>query len=108
MGFYSKNEEWLRPTVGAASSLLGATIGTNNEGAGATVGGFMSTAGDLAGMIPGPLGMGLSAGLKVLGGLTNKAFGYKLNKENINKIGSNINQLTSFNSNAGSWDSFLY
>ena len=107
MGFYSKNEEWLRPTVNAASSLFGTAIGTNNEGAGATVGGFMSTAGDLAGMIPGPLGMGLNAGLKVLGGLTNKAFGYKLNKENINRIEGNINQLTSFNSDAGSWDSFM-
>ena len=107
MGFYSKNEDWLRPTVNAASSLFGAAVGTNNEGAGATVGGFMSTAGDLAGMIPGPLGMGLNAGLKILGGLTNKAFGYKLNKENINRIEGNINQLTSFNSDAGNWDSFM-
>lgn len=50
------------------------------------------------------MGAVASAGLGVIGGLTNRAFGSKLNKENINAVNDNISKLNSFNSNAGSFD----
>lgn len=45
-----------------------------------------------------------SAGLGLLGGLTNRMFGSKLNKENIAKVEANINNLNSFQSNASDFD----
>lgn len=45
-----------------------------------------------------------SAGLGVLGGLTNRMFGSKLNTENIAKVESDINRLNNFQSNASDYD----
>ena len=45
-----------------------------------------------------------SAGLNVVGGLTNRMFGSKLNQENINAVQGNINRLNNFQSNANSFD----
>ena len=91
--------------ISGAGSMIGGLAGSAisgglESGAGSIIGGL----GDVAAAIPGPWGAVASAGLKVVGGLVNRAFGSKLNQENINKVNSNINQMTSFNSNAGSFD----
>lgn len=44
------------------------------------------------------------AGLKVLGGLTNAAFGYKVDKERLNAMNAGIDSLKAFNSNASTFD----
>ena len=93
----------------AAIGAVGAAIG--NIGGGLLSGGMSSGAGNLisglgsiAGAIPGPWGAAASAGLGLLGGLTNRMFGSKLNKENIAKVEANINNLNSFQSNAYDFD----
>lgn len=50
----------------------------------------------VAAAIPEPWGAVASAGLGVLGGLTNRMFGSKMNTENIAKVEANINSLNSF------------
>lgn len=91
--------------LNAAGQFVGGVAG------GAIGGGLQSGAGNIigglnkvAGAIPGPWGAVTSAGLGIIGGLTNRAFGSKLNKENINAVNDNINRLSNFNSNAGSFD----
>ena len=95
----------LSGALGAAGQLVGSVAG------GAIGGGLQSGAGNVIGglskvasAIPGPWGAVASAGLGIIGGLTNRAFGSKLNKENINAVNDNINRLSNFNSNAGSFD----
>lgn len=95
----------LSGALGAAGQLVG------NIAGGAIGGGLQSGAGNVIGglskvasAIPGPWGAVASAGLGIIGGLTNRAFGSKLNKENINTVNDNINRLSNFNSNAGSFD----
>ena len=91
--------------VKAAGSAIG------NIGGGAIGGGFETGAGkalqglsNLASAIPGPWGAVASAGLGVLGGLTNRMFGSKLNNENIDKVESDISRLNNFQSNASDYD----
>lgn len=99
----------LSSALGAAGQLVGSVAG------GAIGGGLQSGAGNVfnglskvASAIPGPWGAVASAGLGIIGGLTNRAFGSKLNKENINTVNDNINRLSNFNSNAGSFDDLAY
>lgn len=84
-----------------AGSLAGTAIG----------GGFSSTAGsvvdslsNIASAIPGPWGAIAGAGLKVVGGLVNRAFGAKFNDANIKEVESNTRNLRNFTSNAGSYE----
>lgn len=86
------------PIVG---SLAGTAIG----------GGFSSKAGsvvdglsNIASAIPGPWGAIAGAGLKVVGGLVNRAFGAKFNDANIKEVESNTRNLRNFTSNAGSYE----
>jgi hypothetical protein len=44
------------------------------------------------------------AGLKIVGGLTNAAFGYKIDKERLNSINQGIADSRNFMSNASSFD----
>lgn len=74
-------------------------------------GGLESTAGNVfsglsgvASTIPGPWGAVASAGLGVLGGITNRAFGSKFNEENIASIENSISRLNSLTSGASSLD----
>lgn len=92
--------------LGALGTAVGGMVGT------AIAGGRESTAGNVidglsnvASAIPGPWGAVAGAGLKVIGGLTNAAFGVKLNQENINNVNNNIASMNGFQSNAGSFDS---
>lgn len=91
--------------LGAVGSMVGGLAGSAisggmESGAGNIIGGL----GKVASAIPGPWGAVASAGLQVVGGLVNRAFGSKLNQENINKVNANTDALASFTSNAGSFD----
>lgn len=91
--------------LGALGSAVGGMAGSAIAGgrtspAGDIIGGL----GDIASAIPGPWGAVAGAGLKVIGGLTNAAFGVKLNQENINAVNNNIASMNNFQSNASSFD----
>lgn len=76
---------------GGLSSGVGNTIGS----IGGTIGSTVSTVNPLVGGI-------ISAGTGLIGGLTNRMFGSKLNQENINQVKGNISSTanTSFGGNA--------
>lgn len=82
---------------GMADSAIGGGL---TSGAGEVFSGL----GSLASNIPGPWGAAIGAGLKVVGGLTNRAFGSKMNEENINAINATTNRLNNFESNASNFD----
>lgn len=90
--------------IGSAVGKIGGGLiaGGLESGAGNAISSIGSTIGSI---IPGPMGGLVSAAAGVVGGLTNKMFGSKLNKENIAKVENNIGQLSSFTSDASSFDS---
>lgn len=95
--------------MSGALSVLGPIVG--QVGGNAISGGLESGAGSLisglsgiASAIPGPWGAVASAGLGLIGGLTNRMFGSKMNTENIAKVEANINSLNNFQSDASDFD----
>lgn len=92
--------------LGAAGNLVGGIAGSAisgglESGAGSAIGGL----GNIASAIPGPWGAVAGAGLNVVGGLVNRAFGSKINQEAVHNIESNTGMLSAFNANDGSFDS---
>lgn len=86
----------------AVGGLAGNAIaGGLTSGVGNAIGGV----GKLMSAIPGPIGMIGSAAAQVVGGVVNRAFGSKLNDENIKKIEGITDNLNSFTSNANSYNS---
>lgn len=98
----SKVGEGILSATGSAIGQLGG--GAIGGGLNSGVGSAFSNLGGIASAIPGPIGAIASAGLGVLGGLTNRMFGSKLNQENIAKVESNINELNQFQSGASDYD----
>lgn len=92
----------LLSAAGAAAGQIGGGLigGGLQSGAGSVLQGLSG----IAAAIPGPWGTVASAGLGVLGGLTNRTFGSKMNTENIAKVEANINNLNNFQSNASDYD----
>lgn len=89
---------------GAATAVGGMVEGAIGGGMSSGVGNAISGLGNIASVIPGPWGAVAGTGLKVIGGLTNRAFGSKMNEENIAEVNSDINRLNNFQSNASSFD----
>lgn len=89
---------------GAASAIGGMVGGAIGGGLESGAGNAISSIGKLASAIPGPWGAVASAGLGVIGGITNRAFGSKMNQENIANVEGTINRLNSFQSNANNFD----
>ena len=87
--------------AGALGTMTGNAI---SGGLSSTAGSTLNSLSGLASAIPGPWGAVASAGLGIVGGLTNRAFGTKFNKENIANVEGNINRLNNFQSNANSFD----
>ena len=87
--------------AGALGTMTGNAI---SGGLSSTAGSTLNSLSGLASAIPGPWGAVASAGLGVVGGLTNRAFGTKFNKENIANVEGNINRLNNFQSDADSFD----
>lgn len=97
--------------AGMLGQLGGSAIaGGLQSGAGSAISGVGNAIGDIAGAIPGlgPIAGGaikLASGL--IGGLTSRAFGSKMNEENIAEVESQIKGLNSFQSNASDFDSLM-
>lgn len=87
--------------AGAIGGMVGGAIGGGLESG---AGNAISSIGKLASAIPGPWGAVAGAGLNVIGGLTNRMFGSKMNKENIANVEGTINRLNSFQSDASNFD----
>lgn len=89
---------------GAATAVGGMVGGAISGGMSSGVGNTIDSLGNLASAIPGPWGAVAGAGLKVVGGLANRAFGSKMNQENIANVEGTINRLNSFQSDASNFD----
>lgn len=89
---------------GAAGAIGGIAGNAISDGMSSGAGNVISSIGNLASAIPGPWGAVASAGLGIIGGLTNKMFGSKLNQENIANVEGTINRLNSFQSDASNFD----
>ena len=89
---------------GAATAVGGMIGGAIGGGMSSGVGNTIGSLGNLASAIPGPWGAVAGAGLNIIGGLTNRMFGSKMNKENIANVEGTINRLNSFKSDASNFD----
>ena len=83
----------------ATTAIGGVLAGENESG----VGNALQGIGSLASNIPGVGGL-IGAGVNLLGGITNAAFGSNLNEEEIAKVEGQIDNLNSFTSNASDYD----
>ena len=97
-----KIKDTLMSAVGTTVGQIGGSV--IGDGLHSGIGDTFGKLGGIASSIPGPIGMIGGAALGVLGGVTNKLFGSKLNQENINSVNNTINQLNSFQSNANNYD----
>lgn len=91
----------LNAPITAIGDIAGNIIGGGKQ---TGVGNLISSASNIASAIPGPWGAVAGAGLQVLGGITNTAFGTKWNKENIAKTENTINNLRGLRADANSAD----
>ena len=89
---------------GAASAIGGMVGGAIGGGLESGAGNVIGSLGNIASAIPGPFGAVAGAGLNIIGGLTNRMFGSKMNKENIANVEGTINRLNSFKSDASNFD----
>lgn len=91
----------LNAPITAIGGIAGNMIGGGRQ---TGAGNLLSSASNIASAIPGPWGAVAGAGLQVLGGITNAAFGTKWNKENIAKTENTINNLRGLRADANSAD----
>lgn len=95
----------LSRALGVTGQLVGQVGGTAiSGGLESGAGKVFSGLGNIASAIPGPWGAVTSAGLGIIGGLTNRMFGSKLNHENIAKVEGDIDRMNSTRSDAGDFD----
>lgn len=104
LGNMSDLGKGIMSAAGAAVGQVGGNLIGNSFQSGA--GNMLQSLSGVASSVPG-VGPFLSAGLGVFGGLANRAFGAKMNNENIAKVEANINDLNSFQSNASDYDSLV-
>ena len=91
----------IRAIGSAAGDLIGGAIGGGYQSG---AGDVFSNIGNVGSTIPGPFGAIIGGGAKILGGLTNAAFGSKVDQEKLNAANEGTTALNSFNSNAESFD----
>ncbi len=97
--------EALGQNIGAVSTAVGGLAGgLIGDGYSSQEGNILNTVGDIGGMIPGPWGAAIGGGAKLVGGLVNRAFGTKVNQEALDAANHGTNYLSSFVSNASSFD----
>ena len=104
-GMFNGMDANLGNAMGAIGSAVGGVAGgLIADGRTSPAGDVINGLGDMASAIPGPWGAIAGVGLKAIGGLTNAAFGVKLNQENINAVNNNISAMNNFQSDASSFD----
>lgn len=101
------NDGKLNTAITGASTLAG---GLMSDGFSTGAGSLMQGLSGVASAIPGPIGAIAGAGLNVVGGLANRAFGVKANQAELNRVNNDTNILnqtadaaagaTSFDDNA--------
>lgn len=95
----------IKGNVGAISTAAGGIVGSAiGDGYSSQEGSILNTVGDIGGMIPGPWGAAIGGGAKLVGGLVNRAFGTKVNQEALNAANQGTDYLSSFVSDASSFD----
>ena len=116
MGTFSK-EGLGNLAKGAAGGIISGLAGTVGKfankaisgglhsGAGSAISSVGSTVGSAVGAINPVAGAIVSVGSQLIGGLTNRAFGTKVDQAKLNAVNANINKLNSFVSDAGDFDS---
>lgn len=105
MKFMGNPVDALKGGIGAIGSTVGGLAGNAiSNGLDSKAGNIISGLGDVASAIPGPWGAVASAGLKVIGGLTNAAFGMNTNQEALNSAKQGTSYLQNFTSTAQSFD----
>lgn len=98
----------LTGVMGAAGQAIGQIGGkVISGGLESGVGNAISGLSSVASAIPGPWGAVASAGLGIVGGLTNRAFGSKLNQENINAVNNDISTMRATTVDDSSNDSIM-
>ena len=102
---YAGLSSGMQGALGGLGSMVGqmaggAISGGLESGAGNVISGLSS----VASAIPGPWGAVASAGLGVIGGLVNAAFGTKEDKEKHQRLNQATDYLRGFNSNASTFD----
>ena len=91
--------------AGAIGGLAGGLIGGGlHSGAGDAIGSIGSTVGSAVGAVNPLLGAAVSVGSQILGGVTNAAFGTKVDEAKLNAVKEGTSQLNDFTSNASSFD----
>ena len=97
--------EGLGSSIGAIGSAAGGVVGgLISNGLESTAGNVFNTIGDIGSAIPGPWGAAIGGGAKIVGGLVNAAFGTKVDQEALNRANQGTDYLSSFTSNASSFD----
>lgn len=105
MKFMGNPLDALKGGIGSIGSAVGGLAGNAiSNGLDSKAGNIISGLGDAASAIPGPWGAVASAGLKVIGGLTNAAFGMNTNQEALNSAKQGTSYLQNFTSTAQSFD----
>lgn len=102
---YAGLSSGMQGALGGLGSMVGQMAGSAisgglESGAGNVISGLSS----VASAIPGPWGAVASAGLGVVGGLVNAAFGIKEDKEKHQRLNQSTDYLNKFNSNASTFD----
>ena len=100
LGKLGVTKEGLGGIANTAATAIGGVLAGGNESG---VGNALQGIGSLASNIPGVGGL-IGAGVNLLGGITNAAFGSNLNEEEIAKVEGQIDNLNSFTSNASDYD----
>lgn len=91
---------------GIAGGIASAASNAISGGMSTGVGGAMQTIGGLASNIPGVGGL-IGAGVNVLGGLVNRAFGSQINDEFVNETKENVNEQLGAQVDDSSFESVL-
>lgn len=102
---YAGLSSGMQGALGGLGNMVGQLGGSAiSNGYESTAGSIISGLGGVASAIPGPWGAVASAGLGLVGGLVNAAFGVKVDKEALEKANKGTAYLNSFTSNVSSFD----
>lgn len=109
IGLKAIQDESVLSSLGLAGNQLtsSAISGGLNSGVGSGISQVGNQVGSLVGKVNPLLGSMVQVGSGIVGGLTNRAFGYKINEENVESVNQNISELSNFTSNAADFDTLI-
>lgn len=109
IGLKAIQDDTVLSSLGLAGNQLASSAisGGLNSGVGSGISQVGNQVGSLVGKVNPLLGSMVQVGSGIVGGLTNRAFGSKINEENVESVNQNISELSNFNSNAADFDTFI-